>query len=283
MRYLLSIYLIANLGAADLQLPLKQKSVRFAVIGDMGTGLKPQYDTAKQMMTWHEKFPFQFVLMLGDNLYGHQRASDFKRKFEHPYQPLLDAGVKFYAALGNHDDPNERYYKPFNMGGNRYYKFAMGSAEFFALDSNYMDPRQLDWLTKQLAGSKADWKICFFHHPLYSDGKFHGADTDLRALIEPIFQKGGVRVVLSGHEHIYERIRPQNGIHYFVLGNSGELRFHNIRPSAAMIKGFDTDRTFMLVEIAGNQFCFQVISRAGETVDSGVIQQEAFRSSSALR
>src|SRR5260370_23249388 len=124
MRYLLSIFLIVNLGAADLQLPLKQKSVRFAVIGDMGTGLKPQYETATMMMTWYAKFPFEFVLMLGDNLYGHQRPEDFKKKFEHPYQPLLDAGVKFYAALGNHDDPNERFYKPFNMGGSRYYKFS---------------------------------------------------------------------------------------------------------------------------------------------------------------
>jgi 3',5'-cyclic AMP phosphodiesterase CpdA len=143
-----------------------------------------------------------------------------------------------------------------------------------------MDPQQLDWLTKQLAGSKAAWKVCFFHHPLYSDGKFHGADTDLRARIEPIFQKMGVRVVLSGHEHIYERFKPQNGVYYFVLGNSGELRLHNLRPSAAMDKGFDTDRTFMLVEITGDQFWFQVISRAGQTVDSGVIQLEGIRSAS---
>src|SRR5207237_10641241 len=138
MRYFLSILLIANVGAADLKLPLKQKSVRFAVIGDMGTGLKPQYETARQMKTWHEKFPFEFVLMLGDNLYGHQRPEDFKKKFEEPYQPLLNAGVKFYATLGNHDDPNERFYKHFNMGVQRYYKVAKANADFLALDSNYM-------------------------------------------------------------------------------------------------------------------------------------------------
>jgi hypothetical protein len=79
MRYLFFILLIANLTAADLQLPLQQKSVRFGVIGDMGTGLKPQYETARQMMAWHEKFPFEFVLMLGDNLYGHQGPQDFKK------------------------------------------------------------------------------------------------------------------------------------------------------------------------------------------------------------
>ena len=120
------------------------------------------------------KFPFEFVLMLGDNLYGHEKPSDFVRKFEEPYKPLLNAGIKFYAALGNHDNPNERFYKNFNMGGKRYYSFKVGNIEFFALDSNYMDPQQLEWLKKQLQASKSDWKIAFFHHPLYSDGKRHG-------------------------------------------------------------------------------------------------------------
>ena len=282
MRYLLSIVFLTSLTAADLQLPMRQKSVRLAVIGDNGTGHKMQYETAKMMCSWRDKFPFEFVLMLGDNLYGHQRASDFVRKFEEPYKPLLDAGVKFYASLGNHDNPNERFYKHFNMDGKRYYTIKSGNAEFFALDSNYMDPQQLDWLKKQLEGSKADWKVAFFHHPLYSDGKFHGPDTDLRALIEPIFQKFAVRVVLSGHEHIYERIKPQNGVHYFVLGNSGELRLGNIRPGPLTLKGFDTDCTFMLVEITEDKFCFQVISRGGETVDSGVIQREALRAAAAV-
>ena len=280
-RYL-SIPLLAALAtAASLELPLKPKSVRFAVIGDNGTGEKPQYDTAAQLADWRRQFPFEFVLMLGDNIYGHKQASDFKRKFEDPYQPLLSAGVKFYAALGNHDNPNERFYKLFNMGGNRYYKFSAGNVEFFALDSNYMDPPQLDWLEKQLGKSSASWKVPFFHHALYSDGRFHGPDTDLRALLEPIFTRGGVRVVFSGHEHIYERLRPQKGIDYFIVGNSGELRTHNLRPSAETAKGFDTDRTFMLVEIAGDQFCFQTISRGGQTVDSGVIQHAAQRSAAA--
>ncbi len=271
--FLLLTYLILNGQAppGGLTLPLKPDSVRFAVIGDNGTGDKPQYEVGQQMAKFRETFPFDFVLMLGDNMYGGESPADFQKKFEDPYKPLLDAGVKFYASLGNHDNPNQRYYKPYNMDGKRYYSMKKGNAEFFALDSNYMDPEQLAWLDKQLDGSSAAWKICFFHHPLYSDGKFHGPDKDLRARIEPIFEKRGVRMVLSGHEHVYERIKPQNGIYYFVLGNSGELRLHNLRPSVIMAKGFDTDRSFMLVEIAGDDFCFQAISRTGKTVDSGVL------------
>src|SRR5689334_6174477 len=89
--------------AAELKLPMKTKSVRFAVIGDGGTGLAPQYQVAKEMLKDHEAFPFEFVIMMGDNIYGSQLPTDFKRKFEDPYEPLLTAGVNFYASLGNHD------------------------------------------------------------------------------------------------------------------------------------------------------------------------------------
>lgn len=270
----------AQKAATELELPLKPKSVRFAVIGDTGTGHQPEYDVAQQMAAFHAQFPFEFVIMLGDNMYGGKNAADFKKKFEAPYGPLLDEGVKFYASLGNHDNPNERLYKPFNMGGKRYYSFKKGSVEFFALDSNYMDPGQLDWLKQELERSSAAWKICYFHHPLYSDGKYHGPDKDLRALIEPIFEKSGVNVVFSGHEHVYERLKPQNGIYYFILGNSAKLQPHDLRFSAQMAKGFDTDRTFMLVEIDGGRLYFQTISRTGETVDSGVLETQTPKPSS---
>ena len=253
-------------------MPLKPDSVRFGVIGDSGTGEKAQYETAAQMAAVHARFQFDFVIMLGDNIYGRKSPADFERKFEDPYRPLLDLGVKFYASLGNHDETNERLYKPFNMNGKRFYNFQQGNAEFFVLDSNYMDRDQVDWLQSQLSGSHAAWKICYFHHPLYSDARAHGPDTDLRKVLEPIFLAHGVSVVFAGHQHVYERLKPQNGIYYFVLGNSGQLRFHDLKPSPQTDKGFDTDRTFGLVEIDGKQLNFQVISRTGETVDSGLLE-----------
>ena len=264
---------LAPAAAPDIRLPLKPNSVRFAVVGDSGTGERPQYETAAQMAEYHSAFPFDFVLMLGDNIYGGKSPADFRRKFEEPYRPLLDAGVKFYASLGNHDETNERLYKPFNMAGKRYYSFRKGGAEFLALDSNYMDPQQLEWITSQLEDAGTDWKICFFHHPLYSHGKMHGSDLDLRKQLEPIFRREGVNVVLSGHEHDYERVKPQNGIAYFVLGSSGQLRSGGLRPSPETAKGFDTDRAFALVEISGDQLYFEAVSRTGLVVDSGIVER----------
>jgi len=261
----------AQVAEVPFKLPLKPNSVRFAVIGDTGTGEIPQFEIAQEMQHFHAAFPFEFVLMLGDNIYGKNDVNGFKQKFEDPYQPLLRSGIKFYATLGNHDDPNQRLYKPFNMDGKRFYTFKKGDAQFFALDSNYLTPEQLIWIQNELSSSSAKWKVCFFHHPLYSNARFHGPDLDLRKQLEPILQQYGANVVLNGHEHVYERVQPQHGIQYFVLGSGGQLRNGDLRSSRDTAKGFDSDRAFALMEVAGEELYFQVISARRQTVDSGVL------------
>jgi 3',5'-cyclic AMP phosphodiesterase CpdA len=271
----LFLLLTGTQRADEFKFPLKSNSVRFAAIGDMGTGDKAQIELADQMNQQRNAFPFDTVLALGDNIYGGHSADDFEKKFAAPYKTLLDAGVKFYASLGNHDDNSERFYKPFNMNGENYYTFKKGNVRFFALDSNYMDPKQLDWLQKQLqSAGNDDWKICFFHHPLYSSARKHGPATDLRLLLEPIFIKYGVNIVFAGHEHVYERIQPQNGIYYITEGSSGQLRAGGLDRSSITANGFDSDRAFLLVEVAGDQMYFEAVSRVGKVVDSGVIQRQ---------
>jgi predicted MPP superfamily phosphohydrolase len=260
--------------ADEFRFPLKSGSVRFAAIGDMGTGDTAQYEVAQRMVAARQNFPFEFVIMLGDNIYGGSTPRDFEKKFEVPYKPLLDAGVKFYASLGNHDNPNERFYKLFNMNEATYYTFKKGNVRFYVLDSNYMDAKQLEWLQKQLQDAGlGDWKICYFHHPLYSSGKTHGSSIELRSLIEPLFIKYGVDAVFSGHDHVYERVKPEKGIYYFVEGSSGQLRAGDLAKSSITDDGFDSDRTFMMIEITGDELYFQTLSRAGNQVDSGVLRR----------
>jgi predicted MPP superfamily phosphohydrolase len=226
------------------------------------------------METVRQKFPFDFVITLGDNLYGSQRPADFVTKFEKPYKGLLDAGVKFYASLGNHDEPGNKFYKLWNMNGQNYYAFARKNVRFFALDSDYMDAKQLRWLEEELRASKEAWKIAYFHHPLYSSAGRHGSEVDLRVLLEPLFIKYGVNVVFSGHDHTYERIKPQKGIYYFVEGASGQLRTGDLHRSELTAAGYDQDRTFIIAEIDGETLWFQVISRTGQSVDSGSVRLE---------
>ena len=172
------------------------------------------------------RFPFELVITVGDNIYGGERPQDMKSKFETPYKALLDGGVKFYASLGNHDDRAQARYALFNMEGRTYYTFKAPKQDvrFFALETDYLTPPQVAWLEKELASSGEDWKIPYFHHPLYSSGKRHGSHPDLAAVLEPLFLKGGVSVVFAGHDHFYERIKPQKGIVYFVTGSGGKLR-----------------------------------------------------------
>jgi hypothetical protein len=258
----------------EVQPPSGKDSVKFLVIGDSGTGDRGQYDTAAQMWAAHSAFPYEFAIMLGDNLYGSERPQDFVSKFERPYKPMLDANIPFYAALGNHDDPNQRFYKNFGMGGKRFYTYQKGDIRFFALDSNYMDKDQQRWLEEELSKSNSKWKIAYFHHPLYSSGATHGSEVDLRSIVEPLFIKYNLNVVFAGHEHFYERVKPQKGIYYFTAGGSAKLREGNIVATTGLTaKGFDTEQSFMLVEIDGDVMRYQTISRHGKRVDSGEIRR----------
>jgi hypothetical protein len=271
----LAVALASAALLAQSPLPNRSDSLKFAAIGDNGTGDREQYEVAQQMTAAHTRFRFDLVIMLGDNMYGNQRASDFVKKFELPYAPLLSAGVMFQASLGNHDRPENVFYRHFNMNGNRYYTYVRGNVRFLALDTTLMDQKQLAWTDAILRDAREDWKICYFHHPLYSNAARHGSSEDIRVLLEPIFLRHGVNVVFQGHDHVYERLTPQKGIHYFVSGAAGQLRRGNMRPTDQTAAYFDQDQSFMLVEVAGSSLSFQSISRTGTTVDSGVIQRQA--------
>jgi predicted phosphodiesterase len=256
--------------------PPAPAQLKFAILGDTGTGTKEQYEIGDRLAKSRATFPFEFVIMVGDNMYGGESERDFQNKFEKPYRAILDQGIKFYASLGNHDLPDRQIaYKLFNMGGKRYYTFKpKDGVRFFALDSNYMDKKQLDWLDGELKASGSEWKVLFFHHPLYSSGEKHGSSVELRKVLEPLILKYGVDVVLAGHEHFYERIKPQQGVQYFIIGSSAKLRKGGIvRNSELTAKGFDTDNAYMIAEIKGDEMSFQTISRAGSTVDSGTFRR----------
>lgn len=272
---------IEDVARDALTLPNAERSIKFAIIGDSGRGSKQQYDVAAQMVAYRQRFDYKFVLMAGDNIYeGPASAEDYRLKFEEPYRALLEAGVKFYAALGNHDDSNQVYYEPFNMDGKRYYTFVPPvdpltrwetRARFFALDSTYLDRAQSRWFDKETGESRADWKIAFLHHPVYTSGRYTLAARGIRFALESAFAKGGVSVVFSGHEHIYQRAKLQNGILYFVTGGAGSLREGDGKPSDTIARSYDRDYHFMLAEITDEGFFFQAINRTGITIDAGAL------------
>jgi hypothetical protein len=223
------------------------------------------------MAAVHRLFAFGGVVMVGDNFYGKQTPADLANKFDVPYRPLLDSGVTFHAAIGNHDEAFTVNYPPLNMSGRRYYTYVRQQVRFFVLDTNIMDAPQLRWFESVLQQSQEPWKIAYFHHPLYGNAKRHGSTVDIRVLLEPLLVKYGVAVVFTGHDHVYERLKPQKGVHYFVTGSGGQLRKGDLVPSETTAAGFDQDQAFMIVEVDADTLFFQTISRTGATVDAGTI------------
>ena len=274
---------LEGLARETLTLPNLEHSVKFAVIGDSGRGNQAQQRVADQMVRYHTRFTFPFTLMVGDNIYeGPAGREDYRLKFEEPYRVLLDEGVKFFAALGNHDDPREIHYEHFNMRGRRYYRFAPPGnllarittpVAFFALDSTYLDREQLAWLDQELAASGADWKIVFLHHPIYTSGRYRASAFVTRSALESILVRHRVNVVFSGHEHIYQRSTLQNGIQYFVSGGAGSLRQGDGRPAPYIARTYSANYHFMLVEIEGEVLHFQAISDSGDTIDAGRVRR----------
>ena len=268
-------------GDHDPPAVLKPASLKFAVIGDSGRWSQVQRETAARLHRERDRFPFDIVLMLGDNNYGDGSPESYAVRFEDPYKPLIDAGVKFFAALGNHDPPHQWQYSLFNMAGRRYYTFERrygvlpalggGRAQFFALDTINLTDDQISWVDRELSKSTADWKILFFHHPIYSSGRYALSSTLTRRALESVLIEHEADVVFSGHEHLYERVMPQSGIVYFTAGASGSVRVGDLRPAPFHAAGYDRDLSFMLVEIAGDTLYFRAVSRTGAIVDSGKI------------
>lgn len=223
---------------------------RFAAVGDVGTGQSAQYEVSRAMLSRWCAEPFRNVLLLGDNIYENGEIEKATSAFERPYARLLEKGVKFNAALGNHDfrtreGSDQVAYAGYNMPG-RYYSFSQQentprSVQFFALDTNqyYLDhhenhnsgstdgetlwAQQRRWLETELRESAASWKVVFAHHPIYSSGH-HGSDEGLANSLAPLFKAYGVQLYINGHDHNYERTQPIDGTTYITSGNGAKLR-----------------------------------------------------------
>lgn len=270
--------------------PTWAEALRFIVFGDSGRGDTAQYELARMMAAHRGDRFYDMALMLGDNIYPDGNMEDMPAKFERPYAELLKRGVSFHAVLGNHDVRKGREgqinYRNFNMGGRAYYSFTRGDGlvEFFALDSNYFDLRQRRWLEEALQASRAKWKIAFFHHPIYSSADRHGSNLELRAELEPLLVKHGVDAAFSGHDHTYERTKPQKGVQYFVSGAGSKPRRGDLdRRSPLFVSGYDETSSFMSIEVTPERFGFKTIDIGGRVIDSGELAPRAAARAASLK
>ncbi|WP_163996848.1 metallophosphoesterase [Pyxidicoccus caerfyrddinensis] len=273
------------------------RNVHFTAVGDFGTGGTDQKLVASAML----KTKPELFVALGDNAYSSGTESEIQSNLFTPMADLL-AEVPLFASLGNHEyvtNQGQPYldnlYLPSNNPANseRYYSFDWGHVHFVALDSNCAIglasadrcalAAQKAWLEKDLAATTQPWKIVFFHHPPWSSGE-HGSQLAMRRNFAPIFEKYGVDLVLTGHDHNYERSKPMQGdavaaagkgIPYLVVGGGGaSLRpFATSRPDWSLIRD-DQAHGFLDVNVVDGTLTANLIKTDGKVLDSFTLRKD---------
>ncbi|WP_163995758.1 discoidin domain-containing protein [Pyxidicoccus caerfyrddinensis] len=268
--------------------------VRFTTLGDFGTGGSSQKAVIAMMNK--PEWRGEFLVALGDNAYSSGTEQEFQDRMFTPMGTLLRE-VPIFPSLGNHEYVTnqgqpylDNFYLPTNnpAGTERYYSFDWGNVHFVALDSNCAiglassdrctATAQKTWAEQDLAATKQSWKIVFFHHPAWSSGE-HGSQLSVRRNYAPIFEANGVDLVLTGHDHNYERSKPMKGdavapsgtrgIPYVVVGSGGAtLRpFPGSQPSWTALRD-NTTYGFMDVVVDGGTLTAKLISSTGAVKDT---------------
>lgn len=262
--------------------PEDRHSVSLAAMGDTRSGDSLQIQLGSALYHVDEERTLNGVILLGDNLAFEGDPRYFEEHFERPYNPLLRNGVRFFAVLGNQDVSGgfagfQINHPLLGMRGRRYYSrvFGDGFVEVFFLDSTTLatDRAQRAWLARELATSPASWKVVAMHHPLYGSSlKRETPLPNLRAQIEPILIEGGADIVLSGHHHFYQRIRPQHGIHYFIAGSGGKVAPGTLnRAASEFLAGEDQTTIALLLEFTADSCRFEAIDSMERVVDKGTL------------
>lgn len=259
------------------------QTVRLAVIGDYGLASPEEEAVARLVASWSP----DLVITVGDNNYPDGRAStidqnigQYYHAFIHPYRGRYGEGAtdnRFFPALGNHDwnTPGPwPYLDYFSLPGNeRYYDLIWGPVHLFALDSDRREPDgntaqspQGRWLHERMSASQSPWQVVYMHHPPYSSGD-HGSNP---RMAWP-FAQWGADLVLSGHDHHYERIE-WDGITYVVNGLGGKPERYPIRrPVPGSATRFNEAHGAMLIEATSTQIDLRFVTTDGHEIDHRVL------------
>ncbi len=210
-----------RIGFRTAPLPTSTAPVRFMAFGDSGSG------TADQMALRDQMFdvPYDLIVHTGDIAYESGTIAQFEDNVFAVYNELFKS-VAFFPASGNHEyetlgaAPFREVFALPGDSGERWYSYDWGRVHFVALDTEADYETQIAWLDRDLAANQLPWTIIYMHRPPYSSGE-HGSDLRLRKLLAPVAERHDVQLVLSGHDHSFERTKPQAGVTYVVTGGGG--------------------------------------------------------------
>lgn len=258
-------------------------ATRFAVIGDFGTGDSGEQAVADAIKKDDEKSGFDALVTVGDNVYPESRPKYFDQAWTKPYGWLKDKHIPVYAALGNHDEPNSKRTGPeeslLGMPG-RWYTEQVGNVQLIVLDANdVQNAGQRRFLEDVLAAPEpagAVWRVVAFHQPAYSCSR-HQSTPDVQREWVPLFERSGVDLVLNGHDHVYQRFAPIDGITYVVTGAAGSSLYemHDCpagtpEPAVAEVRSH-----YVVVETTGRELRIEAVTADAHMLDSQTIERGA--------
>ena len=229
------------------------------------------------MRSYERDHPAQLLVTLGDNDYT-ESPDQFAANWRASFGWLPGAGLGVAGALGNHDVRVQRGRYQFGLLGMpaSYYVRRLDSVDVFVLDSTNADARQTRWLRSQLARSRAPWRIAVFHHPVYTCGTY-SANAHLRRAWAPLFERYGVRLVLSGHDHNYQRFAPRRGVTYVVHGGGG-ARLYPLRACPRTYPRRVAGRSthgFLHGDVGATRIVVRSVSLSGGTIDRFAVTKPA--------
>jgi predicted phosphodiesterase len=251
-----------------------QTQVAFLAAGDYGVGGTPERSLGLRMQSFEGRNSANMLVLLGDNDYTQSPAS-FRTNWRRSFGWARRTGLRVAGVLGNHDYETGRGRYELALLGmpGPYYTRRLGDAQLFFLDSNSVSDRQTAWLEQQLSNSVATWKIAVFHHPPYTCGG-HSGNTDVVRRWVPLFESYGVQLVLSGHDHNYQRFATQNGVTYVVHGGgaAGLYPLHGCPSSYPRRVRARYEHGFLYVSVGPDSLDVSAVDTRGRVTDRFSLQ-----------
>jgi Icc-related predicted phosphoesterase len=243
----------------------------FAVAGDVGDGGNRIEATGAAAAVIAAEEPYDALLLLGDQVYPHGDPARLPATVFGPFAAVLDDGAELLAILGNHDvmdGHGDDQLAELGLEG-RWWSRTEGDVLLVGLDSTELDaPGQLEFLESTLATTDATWRIVAVHHPPYSAG-YQGSSVDVREALAPILERHGVQLVLSGHDHDYQRSVPIDGVTYVVSGAGSSTRRTGDDDFTAVSWSW---HHFVDIAITGDTLTLRAVGQDGTVFDEVVLR-----------
>jgi predicted phosphodiesterase len=245
-------------------------AIEFVALGDTGTGGDAEKAIAQRMT----EVPFDLMLFLGDIAYEQGSAKQLQENYFEIYANILRY-VPAYPTLGNHERRTRKgqpYFDAFVLPDpERYYSFDWGDVHFVAIDTTHRDTQQVEWLKQDLEKTKQRWKIVFGHHPMYTNS-LRGPQLWIRRAYSKIFADAKVDMVLTGHEHQYERFRVGT-VNYVVSGGGGGrlTRFFGLHYSLKKA----TKHHFLHFAVSADTLTMKAIDIDGREIETLEIKKDS--------